>query len=321
MKVLVVRFSAIGDCVMTAWAVSALRNAVPDAQIFWAVQEKCSPVIDTGQLVNRVHMFPREYWKAHRWSPATWCDQIVRYTSLRKHGIDVGFDFQGHSKTALCLRLAGCKERFASRATDAFAARLNKPAELKPAGPHEVQLATALVESRFDAQLPDRPYMPELPGERELWRRHFGNEKSIVTIQTGAGEPDKTYPPGKWNHVADRLKSHGCFVIAIGGPADPCLTTPSAFSLVGTQTLEKSLALVANSDVHLSGDTGTAHAAAAYGVRTVTVFGRTDPDRFAPWGNNGTVLREGPETSNVEPERVVQATLGLLEGKTVANPH
>ena len=321
MKVLVVRFAAIGDCVMTAWAVTALRNANPQAEIVWAVQERCAPVIDTHQLVNQLHVFPRERWKSNRWSPAIWREQIIQYTALRKTRIDVGFDFQGHSKTALCLRLSGCRERFASRATDALAARLNPPVDLLPQGAHEVERAICLVATKFDVKLPELPIMPKFTAERKEWRARLPGDQPIVSIQTGAGETDKLYPADHWVDVADHLVSSGCRVVAIGGASDPRIATENVIDEVGAHSLGQSLALVAESDIHLSGDTGSAHAAAAYGVPTVTIFGRTDPARFRPYGNKGIVLRDGVETKNVSPRQVVESAMTLLEDKRVASPH
>lgn len=297
---------------MTAWAVTAIRNAQPDVQIYWATQDRCAPVIDTELLVNHLEVFPREKWKANRWSLATWRDQYLRYTALRNEKIDVGFDFQGHSKTALCLKLSGCKERYASRATDALAARLNPPVTLTPEGPHEVQRAIALVRCKFDVVLPDRPLMPQVLEDRARWTETFKG-KPIVTIQTGAGERDKTYPVDHWDEVADQLQAEGIGVVAVGGPRDPTLGSEGVTDLVGSLSLQESLAVIASSSLHLSGDTGTAHAAAAYHIPTVTIFGRTEPDRFRPWGNNGIVLREGADTGKIDPSLVVKSTRSLLE--------
>lgn len=320
MKVLIVRFAAIGDCVMTAWAATALRNAVNDLTLYWATQERCSPVLDTDRLVDTLHVFPRERWKAHRWSPATWVDQLTKYTALRKHKINVGFDFQGHSKTALCLRLAGCRERYASRATDALAKSLNPPLDLEPEGSHEVQLALALVQHRISVAMPLRPLMPRVEADRDRWLA--GSDTSrLITLQTGAGEPDKLYPPDLLSKVALDLMSEGWTTVAVGGPRDPRLSTGVSLDTVGKATLRESMALVAASRLHIAGDTGTGHIASAYGVPTVSVFSRTDPERFRPWGNGGKILRSLGGTSAIAPGDVVNAARSLLVTEAHARPH
>ena len=306
---------------MSSWAVTAVRNALPDGEMFWAVQERCSDVIDTDHLVDHLQVFPREKWKKNRWSPATWADQLRRYTSLRKYDIDIGFDFQGHSKTALCLRLSGCRERFSARATDAFAARISPPVPLVPEGPHEVQLALALVKARLDVTCPNRTRVPELSQERvKATALADGQLDRLVTIQTGAGEADKVYPPELWKVVAESLAVAGWNVVTIGGPGDPVLATDAVRQFVGTLSLKEALALVSLSRLHLSSDTGTGHAAAAFGVPTVTLFSRTDPDRFRPWGNEGIVLREKEAMPRIGPEDVISASIGLLKESQVARP-
>jgi ADP-heptose:LPS heptosyltransferase len=294
---------------------------MPAAKVTWAVQERCSAVIDTDLLVDRLHVFPREKWKSTRWKPSTWREQLIKYTGLRQERFDVGFDFQGHSKTALCLRLASPAKRFSSRATDALAARLNPPSKLQPTGLHEVELALALVRQAIDVKLPERTLMPVLAEESDRWRKAVVGAKPIVSIQTGAGELDKTYPSELFEEVAGGLVSNGCQVVAVGGPGDPKLRTPGILDAVGNQTLREALALVALSKVHVAADTGTGHAAAAYQVPVVSVFGRTDPARFRPWTRQGIVLREGAETKNVTPSQIVQSVELLLEGSTVARSY
>lgn len=296
---------------MTSWAVSALRLARPDLDVTWAVQERCAPVIDTGRLTNSLHVFPREKWKRQRWSPRTWREQIVAYTSLRDRGFDIGFDFQGHSKTALCLFLAGCKRSLAARATDSFAKKLVTPVQLCPQGPHEVQLAHALVSVAFETGLPEFPLMPEVCHSDDI-------KPADVVVQTGAGEEDKRYPIESWRTVVERLLERGYSVTAIGGANDPRMAVSGVNDLVGKLDLIESMGIIKDSRVHLSGDTGTAHIAAAFGVKTLTLFGRTDPSRFRPWGERGTVLKSRT-VSEVCPDQVVEETLALIGGK-VAHP-
>ncbi|MBS1713814.1 MAG: glycosyltransferase family 9 protein [Armatimonadetes bacterium] len=310
MKVLIVRFAAIGDCVMTTWPVTALREHLPEAHIVWAVQDRCAPVVDTDRLVSSLHVVPRDAWKRRRWSPAVWREQVLSYTALRRSGIDVGFDFQGHSKTALMLRLSGAKERFASRATDALAARLNPPVPCE--GEHEVERGLSLVRHRFAVMAPLRTVMPEVA---TLLKRGY------VSLQTGTGEPDKSYPAEKWRDVAHRLVSAGLRVVTTGSGSDPRLDVTGVEETVGTLGLRETLAVVAGSDVHLAGDTGTGHAAAAYGVPVVSLFGRTDPARFRPWTPKGDVLRPSRSVTDIAPDDVVEACLRLRkEGGAVARP-
>ncbi|MBS1724974.1 MAG: glycosyltransferase family 9 protein [Armatimonadetes bacterium] len=303
MRILVVRFAAIGDCVMTAWPVTAIRAALPEAKIVWAVQDRCSPVVDTDRLVNELHEVPRDDWKRRRGSIAVWGEQLRSYTALRKIPIDIGFDFQGHSKTALMLRLSGAKKRLASRATDAFASLLNPPRRLVPDGPHEIDLGFALVRSELDVPRVEPPLMPAVQGQ---------GQEGTVTIQTGAGERRKAYPRELWSEVACSLSQKGLRVVSLGGKQDPHLDPGASEDAVGALDLRGAMGAVAASRVHLAADTGTGHIAAAYGVPVVSIFGPTDPARFRPYSSKAKVLKNAAEPGSVSPDQVVSACMELI---------
>lgn len=85
--------------------------------------------------------------------------------------------------------------------------------------------------------------------------------------------------------------------------------------------------LLARCDLYLGNDSGVTHLAAAIGVRTVALFGPTDPVQWRPRGKSVTVITRGVECSpcgvstmrscahrkclsRLNPETVI----GLLEG-------
>lgn len=306
LRVLLVRFSAIGDCVMAAWAATAIRNQHPEAFLGWALESRCVPVVDTDQMVSQLCVFPREKWKKKRGSPATLVDQMRTYLGLRKHRFDIAIDLQGHSKTALAARLSGAKTRLSARATDSLARMLNPVLSPPQAeGEHEIELYQRTLKLLGFDQWPDSPIMPELGG----WE----SNKPLVTIQTGAGEEDKRVPISTWESVALALLNQGYEVVALGGPNDPKLPVDGVTDRVGTLSLREAMAAIKASQVHLAGDTGSGHIAAALGVPVVSVFGRTDPARFRPWTKHGIALREGSATGDTKVESIVNAARSLME--------
>ena len=66
--------------------------------------------------------------------------------------------------------------------------------------------------------------------------------------------------------------------------------------------------------LHLAADTGTGHAASAYGTPVVSVFGPTDPALYRPWGGRSTMLRNGDDTACVSSGEVAAAAHELLAG-------
>ncbi len=301
-SLLIVRFSAIGDCVMTAWAATAFRNRYPEGYLCWAVESRCAAVVDQNALVNELAEFPRDRWKKARWSPSTWREQLAYYTRLRRHQFDFGIDFQGHSKTALCLRLAAPAKRVSARATDEFAKHLNPTIAPPAVTTHVVDWNHRVLREFDDFEFPGRPVMP--------LQRHL--DRSLVTISVSAGQPEKAWNAEGWKMVALDLMHQGFHVAFLGGPTDAGIRLEGADDLVGKLTLEETQQWVANSALHVAADTGTGHMAAAYGVPVVSIFGPTDPVQYRPYTQNGIVLREGTKTENVTPSQVVEAAGRVL---------
>jgi ADP-heptose:LPS heptosyltransferase len=302
-RFLLVRFSAIGDCVMAAWAATAYREKYPEGFLCWAVESRCASIIERSRLCNLVHEFPREQWKKKRWSPAVWREQILAYTELRKLHFDAGLDLQGHSKTALCLRIANPRRRIQARATDAMARRLNPMPTGQPEGMHAIEWNHHALEQLGEFELPERPIMPAA----------HARSPGLVTISVSAGQTDKTYPADGWKQVAGGLLSKGLEVRFLGGPGDPQIRCAGAIDLVGKLSLSDSMNEVARSGLHLCADTGTGHMAAAYGTPVISVFGPTDPHVYRPYGCDGVVLRNGKETSAVTPEEILETARCMLQ--------
>ncbi|ARU42418.1 hypothetical protein CCB80_15165 [Armatimonadetes bacterium Uphvl-Ar1] len=308
-KILVVRFSAMGDCIMAAWALTGLRNTIPQAHITWAIQDRFAPVIDRSRLVDEVVFADTEHWKRHRSAPTTWLAQFRMFSALRREHFDVGFDLQGQVKTALCLRLSGAKKRLSILTTDGLSQRLNPTHDCLLGSVHEVEAASRLLNAWHECRIPIRPLMPPV---------HEAPNHQII-IQTGSGHPHKKLSSQRWHQVAKELIYQGHKVTAIGGSGDDPIYTEGVTNLVGQINLERALNLVANSRLHISADTGTAHAASAYGVPTVTVFGKTDPRRYRPFGENVTILRPGPEPDQITADEIIRSAERYLGGRPSAS--
>lgn len=319
-RFLLVRFSAIGDCVMAAWAATAIRKKYPDGFLCWAVESRCAAVVDRKHLVTQACEFPRDRWKRKRWSPNTWREQVAIYSRLRGLKFDYGLDLQGHSKTALCLRLAKPKKRVASRATDSLAAKLNPVYGVKPDQTHTVEWNHEVLCSLGDFELPIHPLMPLRDEAWESARAHLGDGR-IASISVSAGQSDKAYAPDRWREVASHLVRDGFQVVFLGGPSDSPIDGPGTVDLVRKLPLDQTMAVVAHSAIHLAGDTGSGHMAAAYGVPLVSVFGPTNPNVYRPYSDLAVVLREGRDTANVPAERVIEAARDLDRRVRAGLPH
>lgn len=155
----------------------------------------------------------------------------------------------------------------------------------------------------------------ELRSEALHWRENFWLDRALVgrailTIAPGSGTREKNWPEEFYRATAAWWReATGGAVIALIGPVEQerggverlrerCLVASGL-------SLSRVAALLSRSDVYLGNDSGISHLAAALGVRTVALFGPTDPGRWAPRGKKVTVLRRGIDCSPC-PESVMK---------------
>ncbi len=317
-KFLIIRFSALGDCVMAVPVAASIRKAMPDVDLCWAIEPRCMELIDGTELVSRLQPVDRQKWKREKWAPSVWREQMRVFSALRKERFDFGVDLQGHSKTALCLRIAAPKKRIAARATDPLVHLMNPVLSGDHRAFHTVDWNLRTLANLGEFSTEAHWVMPKLVAERALVA---DSSKPLVTIAVGSGHMTKCYPAAKWAAVARDLVGQNFRVAFLGGSDERAPKVAGCLDWVGKLSLSETMAAVASSRVHLSSDTGTAHIAAAYGVPVVTVFGPSDPKLFAPYTVNRVVLiKESKITADIEPEEILAGVRSLTQKNETALP-
>ncbi|MDP9360814.1 MAG: lipopolysaccharide heptosyltransferase I, partial [Acidobacteriota bacterium] len=100
-RLLVIRLSAFGDVIHTVPAVVALREALPQTEIAWAVEPAYAELVE---IVAQV--------KATRVSLKQWSLSRIAEARRDVRGFDAVIDFQGLIKSALIARATGAKRRY-----------------------------------------------------------------------------------------------------------------------------------------------------------------------------------------------------------------
>ncbi|HEY2275967.1 MAG TPA: glycosyltransferase family 9 protein [Steroidobacteraceae bacterium] len=168
--------------------------------------------------------------------------------------------------------------------------------------------------------LAGRTLMVIHPGSRHVARRHLRS-------RTGAA---KYWPEERWAQVVRAVRARcpeqaivfsgmgaeSSFIADVLRRADVSDAVNAANDLPVTRLL----ALLERAKSLIAVDTGPAHAAAALGCPTVALFGHIDPWLYRPGGaTTPAVTLTGsvsgsPSILGIEPERVIRAWEGLIEG-------
>ena len=167
-------------------------------------------------------------------------------------------------------------------------------------------------------QRPQAPIMPDIKPYHAFPPSIY--TRPIVTIQTGTSKNEKTYPIEKWEIVAHELVAHGFSVVYLGTSKDPQpkYTDDWIINMIGQGDLRDTIAMIRANAVHLAGDTGTGHLAAAYRVPVVSLFGgHSYPIACKPYGDDHIIQviekfksLKSPQP-NMPPSMIVKAAIDL----------
>lgn len=304
-RILLVLPCCIGDVVMATATLQALRRGYPDAHITWAVggwarqtvemHPDVNAILDTGPadlpLRNPLEMF--RFVRQMRAGNYTHLVSLVRSrlmsvaAMLSGIPVRVGLDSDGRG-FGYTIRVP----------IEPHVARLE--------GDIYLETARALGLDINDCWA-NLPLSAQNEVSLQTLRAQHGIDERYLVIHPGGGsnpgmEMDaKRWPPEWFAQIGASLTSilHAQLVL-IGGPNDAPLiqavrkALPSTTPVVSLPplTFAQVGALAAEAQLYIGNDTGMTHIAAASGAHTVTIFGPSDPQRYAPFVPGMLVLWE-----------------------------
>lgn len=260
--VLVLRARGLGDLLTAVPALRALRRARPHDHIVLAAPHRLKPIVDLITSVDE--MIPAVDPHTVRWDGPS---------------------------PALAVNLHGAGAEGITELTRTDPVRLlsyRNPAFPDLDGPewqpemHEIDRWCHLLESAGISA--DRRNLGLVPPVAATDHRH------CVVVHIGAGSPTRRWPGERFAAVIRHLLVQGREVVLTGDEfeRDRALGIAGRAGLAreqvlaGQQNLIELSATLAEAALVLSGDTGVAHLATAFGTRTVVLFGPTPPGHCGP---------------------------------------
>jgi lipopolysaccharide heptosyltransferase II len=131
-------------------------------------------------------------------------------------------------------------------------------------------------------------------------REKIGARGPVVALHPGARNgAAKRWPMRHYADLGDQLaRELDAFVVVTGAPNELALSheimrrmTAPAFDLTGKTSLQELVALMAESDLVITGDSGPMHIACAVQTPTIALHGPTEPAQSGPTGDLAVILR------------------------------
>ncbi len=302
-RILIVKLSSIGDVVHALPVSAALGDAFPHIEISWVVEQMSAPMVQGNPYLKEVIELSPD-WRQNRLS----AQSVRRFGELRRdlrsREFDIALDLQGLSKSALIAWASGARYRFGYDWLRELAPLLETRVPRRPESVHVVEqfldvarFLGAPVESvKFPLHIPSS----ETEAAHAMLRATGvdPNHPFIVINPSSGGGGNKGWGAERFSTLLDTLRGDPELpIVLVGGKGDLEVAeeiqrraSRSPASLVGRTTLKQLAALLRDCALHLCGDTGSAHIAAALGTRVVSIFGRSNPARLAPYGQEAFAL-------------------------------
>lgn len=287
-KLLVIRFSALGDIAMSVPVVHDLAVQYPDLEITMLSREMARPLFE--RMPKNVHFIAADLNGRHKGLFGL-C-RLWRDAHL--NDFDYIADFHGVLRT-WWLRTEGCLRR--KKVAKIDKGRKGKKALTRQKNKVFVQKATSFERyAKVLEQLgfPIKPQFTKLDYS-SFCERQKPTDESWIGIAPFAKHEAKVYPLEKMEQVIKALNEReNTTVFLFGGGKDEnaqieglCTKYKNVQPAKSQHGLKGELALMGQLDVMLSMDSANMHLASLVGTRVVSVWGGTHPYAgFLGWNQN-----------------------------------
>ncbi len=290
-NVLLVRFSSIGDILLTTPLLRAIRHSHPGARVTVLTKRAYLPLLSHNPHVSRVMGL----------EPGRSLPSLA--AELRSGEYSHLLDLHDNLRTRILRVLVPGpwrsypKHRLARSLL--IHAKRNRYRDHRPV-PERYFSAARDLQVTPDGAPPEFFLGSEAGGEVAAWLDLVGlsTERGIVAVAPGAAHATKLWPLEYWQALVDRIVSDGLGVAIVGGPGDAPLAAKltetnqgRVASAAGAFGLQATGALLQSARAVVSGDTGVMHMATGVGTPVVALFGPTvQPFGFFPYTTRARVL-------------------------------
>lgn len=285
MKFLIIRFSSIGDIVLTTPVVRCLKQQVQDAEIHYLTKKSYQDILQYNPFIDRIHILQ---------------DSISNLTKeLRQQNFDYIIDLHNNLrtwriKTALNKVPSYCFNKLNYKKWLLTSFKINKLPPVHIVDRYMETVKTFGVENDnkgLDYFIPEKDHvaLTDLP---------VSHLHGYIAIVIGAALHTKKLPVEKLSELCSKIQHP---IILAGGPEDKtdgekiaATDNIKIYNACGKFNLNQSADLVRKAKLVITHDTGLMHIAAAFQKKILSVWGNTVPEfgMYPYFANTGSSQNE-----------------------------
>jgi ADP-heptose:LPS heptosyltransferase len=278
-EMLIIKPSALRDIVHGLQVATSIKAQRPEWRISWIVRDIFSPLVRSCAAVDQVYVFRRD-------EGARGFLRLMREVRLKN--FDVVLDLQGLLRTGLMTKWSRGKRKIGRTDAREGAGMFYDEKVPLPAGGSQAHVLDILLQ--FCATVGAEPRLVGPLRFRELERLNLSFMDPRKGVRPILIFPDSGQSTKKWNGyaqlTAQLIREGGRKVVWAGNNYLPCKESfpdGSFVNLTGNTSLTSLPALLHKADWVISNDSGPMHLAAAMELKTIGLFGPTDPRQYGPY--------------------------------------
>ncbi|GAA9613939.1 lipopolysaccharide heptosyltransferase I [Helicobacter pylori] len=335
MKIAIVRLSALGDIIVSAVFLAAIKERFTNAQIEWFVDERFGAILEHSPYIDKLHPIALK-------STLTTFNPLKifkLFKSLRAYEYDIVIDMQGLIKSALITQMLKAPKKvgfdYASAKEGLSAFFYSQKVSIAY---NESVLkrnftllshALNLPKNEISEGLSSRSKVFSYQDSPKIDALNLNRNKPKILFVLETSKINKTYPIERFKELALMLEN---FQICLLWHADEnkanalygALKNQRDVLLLPKLTLNEVKALLFKMDLIIGGDTGITHLAWALQKPSITLYGNTPMERFklespinvSLTGNsNANYHKKDFSIQNIEPKKIKECTLNILKEK------
>ena len=268
-KILIVKFSALGDIVLSTVIPLSIKNAYPDIEIHYLTNKSNALLLENCPNIDKIYTCKGHFFES--------------LMCIIKEKYDIVFCLNYTLRNYLYSFLSFPKRIvFRSKEGKSWVENYYNTAKKI--------FGNLILPDKLSFINSDSKILYDIHQKLSTYKRPF------IVINPGRYHNNKRqgriWNLDNWARLAEKLLIKHCGTIfVIGSIAERSyhiqLSKDSVVVFSGLLNLKESCAVLSMADLVISGDSGPAHISSAYNVKTVVLLGSTSPDKIKPYGQNG----------------------------------
>ncbi len=321
MKLAIVKLSAMGDIIHSAFVLQFIKQKIPNIHIEWIVESSFAGILEHNKDIDFIKKLNLKSIKEDK---SNIFREIKKVKAYAKEEYDLVIDLQGLVKSSIVSKLLGdniigydkdsIREGVASYL---YNQKFSIPYHLNTIDRYRLLVSKSLgIEITKDEVLNKKPYLGYQESSLLSTKEYFSTKKPNLIFIVGANWDSRVYPKEQLLEVATSIDAN--ILVPWGNETERqrgewLQTHAKNITLLPKLNLDELKALISNSDLLIGNDTGPSYIAWANNVPSVLLFGPTPKSRV--YGSN--ICKRLESSSKVDPYKLDKNDYSIKEIKPI----